>query len=277
MAGFYFFWLQLANPIFKEWLIQNVTLSPKIINYFIGYGLIFIFYIIAIRKTLKGKNKYLFFLSIWSVVSWFLLFLPVQFQRRMSNGLHMPMVIIAVVGLIVVIKFLNEKKLFKSFGYKSAFIQLILILLISSNIFFLGAEMVLILWKRYPIHIPRENFQAIKWFKVNIEKNEVILAAPATGNIIPAYSARTVYIGHGHQTANWLDKKNNVNNFFFSTNQADDLKERWLKQGGIDYLFFGHLEDLIGDFNPFEKNYLLPVWQEGKANIFKVIFNGENN
>src|SRR3989344_6997888 len=80
----YFYYLKLNNPAFAEWLKQNVTLSPKIGNYIIGYGLIFVFYILGIYRAVKSRNKprtpptslgvrgrYLFFLGIWSIANWF--------------------------------------------------------------------------------------------------------------------------------------------------------------------------------------------------------------
>jgi len=116
------------------------------------------------------------------------------------------------------------------------------------------------------------------WLKTSfLEDNEIILGSSPMANLIPAFSAKKVYIGHGHQTADWLEKKDKVNNLFFASNTADGLKEDWLESQRIDYLFFSSREDLLGDFNPFEKKYLQLVWQEGQAAIFKVVVNSGNN
>lgn len=270
IAPVYFYWLKLANPAFAGWLIQNETLSPRLFNYLLGYGLIFILYFSAIFKTIKSGDKYLFFLSLWSVINWFLLFIPIQFQRRLANGFHLTLTIIAVFGLERLAGYLTKKNIFRFKFLKLSLIQIFIVLLVSSTVFFLGAETILILWDRYAIYLPQENYQAMVWLKSNVSDDEVILSSAPTGNVIPAYTGRKVYLGHGHQTNNWREKLNFVNNIFFNTNNFDGQKFKWLKNQKIDYLFFGFYEKKISKFNPFEKDYLKLVWQQGQAAIFKV-------
>jgi len=270
IAPIYFYWLKTADLAFSGWLTQNETLSPKLFNYLLGYGLIFLLYLAAIFKTIKSNNKYLFFLSLWSIINWFLLFIPLQFQRRLANGFHLTLTVIAVIGLEWLAGYLAKKKIFHFIFIKLLFIQIIIVFLISSTLFFLGAETVLILWDRYPVYMFQDHYQAMKWLKNNVKTNEVILTTPTSGNIIPAYTGRNVYIGHGHQTINWIEKKIYVNDIFFGTNNFDEQKSRWLKEQNIDYLFFGLYEKRISKFNPWEKDYLEKVYQNGNAQIYRV-------
>ena len=271
LSAAYFFWLKASSRAFADWLVQNVTLSPGLVNYFVGYGLIFIFYLLAIFKTAKSKNRYLFFLSIWSIIGWFLIMSPLQVQRRLINGFHPPLAILGVVGLYYLSGKLRRTAFNGSYFLKSAAIQLTAVLLIGSNLLFLGVESVLIAWDRYPIYISQEDYRAILWFKDNVQKEEVILSSAPSGNLIPAYSGRKVFIGHGHQTSDWQDKLNYLNNFFFATNEDDEQKKDWLLSQKIDYLFYGFYERSLGGFKPEEKDYLRPVWQQGQAAIYRVI------
>ena len=273
----YFYFLQIQSPAFSEWLKQNITLSPKIINYFIGYGFIFLLYLLVVFKAAKSKNKYIFFLAIWSLVGWFLLYSPIQFQRKLANGLHLPLAILAGQGLVWLVYFLKAKLKNRGFLLKVFILNLTVILLVSSNFFIITMDLKLISAKAFPMYISGEQFRGINWLRDNLEDNEIILGSSPMANLIPAFSAKKVYIGHGHQTADWLEKKDKVNNLFFASNTADGLKEDWLESQRIDYLFFSSREDLLGDFNPFEKKYLQLVWQEGQAAIFKVVVNSGNN
>jgi len=82
----------------------------------------------------------------------------------------------------------------------------------------------------YPIYISRSHYQALNWLKHNTAQDAVILSTSKTSILIPAFTARMVYLGHGHQTINWPEKLSFVDNFFFQTNNADDLKKEWLKK-----------------------------------------------
>src|SRR3989339_306291 len=269
LSAVYFYWLKLANPVFAGWLSQNVTLSPKLANYLIVYGLIFVFYLLGLYRALKSKNKYLFFLGVWSVVGWFLLFMPLQFQRRLANGLHLPLAIIAVVGLVVALNYFRKKKIFTNHFLRSITAQGLALLLVSSTLFFIGTELVLVAWRRYPIYIPKSYALAFDWLKANLTNQEPILSSAQTGNIIPAFTGRLVYLGHGHQTADWQQKKPLVDNFF-KDNVHDEAKRAWLVEQNIAYLFYGSFEESLGDFNPRGKDYLMPLFQADNVTIYKV-------
>jgi len=120
------------------------------------------------------------------------------------------------------------------------------------------------------MYIAKDESSAVRWLKENLSENDLVLSSSMTGNIIPAYSGRKVFIGHGHQTSEWPDKLVYVSHFFFFTNGADSQKQAWLKKEGVDYLFFGPTEKSLGQFRPKEKPYLRMIFEQGETAIFKV-------
>ena len=270
LSFIYFYWLKTSNPAFSGWLVQNVTLSPKILNYFIGYGLLFVFYLFGIFKTAKSKNPYLFFLSVWSITCWFLIFIPFQFQRRLSNAWHLPITIIGLIGLYYLYNYFKSKKIWQSFILKYLAAQIIVILLISSMVFSIAAEIVIILWDRYPVYLSNDIYQGLLWLKQNTNSQDVILSSAISGNMMPAFIGRTVYIGHGHQTADWYNKLYSSELFFFGNNAADPKKAAWLKEQRISYVFYGPKEKSLGNFNPSSKDYLAPIYSSSDLVIYQV-------
>ncbi|MBU1130895.1 hypothetical protein KJ840_02070 [Patescibacteria group bacterium] len=268
----YFFLLKYFSPGFAGWAIQNITLSPRIYNYMIGYGLIFILFLFGVYPAWKSRNRYFNFLAIWAIVSWLLLYAPLQSQRRLGNGLHMPMVILAIFGLVVILNKLKQLWLFKivnkQYIIKTTAILILVFLAISSNLFLIGAEFFYHALKGF--YITQNEKEAIIWFKDNLKTTEVILSKNTIGSIIPAISGRYVYLGHGHQTNNWLIKKYDVEEWFFKDNQGDALKYRWLLREGIDYLYHGSREMALGNFNPDEKSYLEEVYKNQEVTIYRI-------
>ena len=72
----YFLLLKSYSPGFYQWLQHNFCLSPRLLNFIIGYGLILIFYIIGLWLNRRTKNAYVQLLIIWSVIGWLLIYLP---------------------------------------------------------------------------------------------------------------------------------------------------------------------------------------------------------
>jgi hypothetical protein len=273
LAGFYFIILKSLSPGFSGWAVQNVTLSPRPLNYMIGYGLIFILFLFGIRPALKGKNKYLFFLGVWAIVQWFLLFIPSQFQRKLGNGLHLPLVLIGMFGLTIIweklkqsdlINWLKNKHIIKAMS-----ISVIIILLFSSNLFMFGAEFFYHL--KWAFYLSPGEKPAMNWFKDNLTSQDVILSENTAGSIIPALTGRYVYLGHGHQTNNWDIKLYEVEKWFYQNNQYDQTKLQWLKKNRIDYVYYSSRERGLGNFQPQEKSYLKNVFKDDDTEIYQVI------
>ncbi len=213
------------------------------------------------------------FLGVWAIISWFLLFSPIQFQRRLGNGLHLPMVLIGCWWFFRVCQRWQgtwAERWWKNFKLNYLLAGLVIFLLVSSNLLLIGAEYFASRYlKIFYLSVPEK--QAMLWLKDNLRPGELILSSAKKGNLIPALSGRLVYLGHGHQTNNWPEKKAKVEEWFFKSNGSDEQKARWLKAAGIDWLFFGPSENALGDFNPQAKDYLQPVFKQGKITVFKVV------
>lgn len=268
----YFVWLFKSQPAVGGWAIQNITISPNILNYFIGYGLLAVGVLAALPREIKSQNNYWRFLSLWIIIGWLLLFAPFSFQRRLVNGLHLPMVILGFSGLLIILGWLKEiwpSLVKKIFGQSVLWVLAIFLLTITTfyNLFF---EITIFNYRSAPQFISKSVYEAMFWLKDNVAKDQVILAEPINGNIIPALSANPVYIGHGHQTIDWTFKLYDVKNWFFLTNQGDIAKKAWLNQAGIDYVFFSSRERALGKFQPSEKDYLKQVYNQGGVEIYIV-------
>lgn len=274
IAVFYFLFVLNKEPAFHGWFTQNVIISPRFFNYIIGYGLIFLFFLIGILPLLKKKRNYYFlFLLIWALVQLSLLYSPFQFQTKLSNGLHLPLTIIAGLGFFWIIQKLKDKKIgifiSKNIIIRIFLIQIIFLLLMAGNFFIIFFEYSLTFSRELPIYFNQDEYQAIEWLKDNVGENEIMLAHEVTGNLLPAVTGRIVYFGHGHQTLN-SDEKLTWLRWFFKTNGSDQVKKNWLNKENIDYIYFSRLEDKMGDYQPATKDYLEIVYQNQGVSIFKV-------
>src|SRR3989344_2131634 len=98
---FYHLWTLSNNEVLVQRALQNINLAPPFIFIIIGYGFLWPlgligFYSLIIRKELD--EKYIFLLSL-ILACIILIRLPLQFQTRYTQGLHLSLVIFSVSGL----------------------------------------------------------------------------------------------------------------------------------------------------------------------------------
>jgi hypothetical protein len=107
------------------------------------------------------------------------------------------------------------------------------------------------------------------WITKSVQPGEVILSGHISGFLIPAFTARPVYLGHDLQTAYFSFKKPLMEWFYRDDSEAD-VKKEFLEQNQIRYVYFGPNERTSGSFDPDTKDYLEPAFAAGRVEIYKV-------
>ncbi len=257
------------------WAGQNVTMSPAPWWYLTGYGLAVPLAFLGTYFLVKEKKlaAYLFAVT-WAVTAFFLIYFPfLQFQRRLSEGFHIPLIILSTVAIFKIKDFL--KKTESRTPLKVLIFQVILIF--GAIIFFFSTTFYVIYFdiyiykekKVFPFYLSQNESETMKWFRDNSQKEEIILAEAWNGNLIPGIAGRKVYLGHLDLTADSQKKVNDIN-WFFKDNEEESQKINFLKEKSIDYIFYGEREKRLGYFNPYKADYLELVYQMGETSVFKI-------
>lgn len=271
-AVVYYFAVTRIEPAVGLWAQQNITTSPPIHNYLLGYGFLWVFAVVGWAFVRRTRDRTWLFILTWVVVSALLIYVPIQINRRLTNGFHIPLAILATVGIDLLWQWIREK-------YQKREIVRTVILaavgwVLAIGLFFSTAVVVAraIYYERDPedsiYYAPRGITRAMDWLGQNAPPNSVVLSQTFNGNIIPARTGLRVFVGHGHQTVHYEEKKQLANQFF--ADDQDQGKADFLRQAGIDYIFFSYIEDRLGDFNPSTKPYLELVYSQSEVEIYQV-------
>lgn len=257
------------------WTKQNITTSPMLHSYILGYGLVLLFAVAGFVALRKSRSRGQLLVLTWSVVSLLLLYVPIQINRRMSNGLHIVLVILAAVGVDYLWSWLQRhsprRELVRHLFF--AFLGWVL----GFGFFFSTVTVIVksVYWEADPktsiFYIQSSLTQGMDWLKTHAPRAAVVLAHSYHGNIIPARTGLRVFVGHGHQTINWAQKRRLVTTWFFRTNNDDEKKAQFLEENGITHVFFSELEDRIGEYRPDEKLYLTPVFRNAGVTVYQVL------
>ncbi|MFH1207663.1 MAG: hypothetical protein V1668_03595 [Patescibacteria group bacterium] len=266
----YMYYMSNADWVIRKWNEQNLLPSPTAWMYIIGYGILVPFALYGLWITLKiAKNKGIFIVA-WLVASSLLLYFPIYFQRRLSEGLHIPIAILATVGIIALADRLRSPSP-SSWQIKlSALVISLIILLPLSNFQIMGQDAYNYQTeKKYPYYMDRTEVEAMAWLKDNASLADVIFSTYEIGNFIPAYSGRVVWLGHGPQTIN-IEEKFKKSIWFWGNDSDADEKYTLLKDSRATYVWYGQYEKKAGTYDPASKSYLKKVYSNPDVTIFRV-------
>lgn len=269
----YNFYLLISNPVFQGWTEQNVVPSPNLIAFLLGYGSISILASIGLGYIItRRKDKDYFLISL--VLSYIILiFSPIRFSLRFVEGFHVPLSILASIGLFLFLKhsqrWFKEKKGFKKVRYYA--LVLFLVSAMPTNIAVLVNDMFFhVHADPFPSYLHEDEFRAFKWLEDNTHPSEVVLSSYETGNFIPGWSGNKVFIGHWAETLNRASKEKILRRFFDSSTD-DAVRIDILKTYNIKYILYGKNERLLGGFKPGDNAYLYLVYENPSVLIFKVL------
>ena len=271
-AAFYDWWASMANPVFHEHAWKGaITLSPGFIWYLGGLGFVGIFAVLGIVKTLfdAEKDKALFnrrvFLIVWALSVPFLVYMPIAFQRRLVEGVHVPVAILCAIGLFYLVK---------KFSVDPKTLALILILAVLPNSLYVLHKDMDYLRKNAEARsmagfLDKDILEGFYWLKGNTKREDVVICDYETGNYIPAVSGNTVFIGHSPETINF-EQKWAATKAFFSGDTDDEVRRNILKASTAKYLFYCWKERVLGGFDPAGASYLKLVYNNPTAMIYEV-------
>lgn len=261
------------NHVLASWASQNKLVSPDPLNYLAGYGFLVILAAAGAEKFLHEKSNQQILILSWIFSASLLLYSPIFFQRRFSEGLHIPIAILATFGAFILLSTLSKflvpayQKLFRK-----AFIISILLILAFSSFAIILKDVMLIngdSQSYYYYHLLTGEIKAFTYLKQNTNKNDVIIANWFYGNLIPGIIGRKVYVGHKVQTPFFDQKIDTENEFFLNTNSTQAYQ--FLKDNHITYIFLGKNDTILSyGFKPEEKPYLTKVYDQNDVLIYRV-------
>ncbi len=261
---FYYQHFVLTESVMAGWAARNITLTPPLINWLLGYGWLIPLAVIGLVKIKKDINQCWLMIILWLVSAVLLLSAPLDIARRFSNGLHIPLSLLAARGGWDILLFLKNR-----FVWRAIFIWIVGGGLFLTNITIVAQDIYSYQNYTLPNYLPQDYYNGARWLANNTLVDSAILAEPSLGNLLPAFSGRRVFVGHGHQTIDF-EKKSQAWQDFLSSNDDDEHKKNWLHQMGVDYLWFDQQTAKTSSFLPGQKKYLQPAWISPSLTIYRL-------
>lgn len=279
----YVFYIFVFDYLAQIRASQNECLTTPILQTLISYGFLIplavigIYFIIYKIKKLPEKFVYLI---IWAVVHFALIYFPVQWQRRMTEGLSIVLCLLSVVAIFYLAAWLKRKypKFFSFVNNNYLKITLFVILFGLSNIVVFASDFGSANDGKssYFAYIPEHVFEGFDWLRNNANENGYVVSDQFLSSYLPAWTGLTVYAGHGIETINYQSKKKEVKLFFSDTSTMQN-KLNFLEKNNLKYIFYFDYPSILKNEKPtypgFLSNtkYFKKVFHQGETRIFEVI------
>jgi hypothetical protein len=256
---FYTVFVLSSDPVMRQWNAQNQLPSPSPVHYLLAYGLWLAVALPGWRVLWRRQPRLALLAGGWIVSIPVLLYVPISVQRRLIEGVQLPLAALVVLGLTV------------AWRRQARWLMPVIVGLSvpTAALLWLGALLAARVPSE-PIFHPADQLAAFAWLGQNARPGLAALSAYETGNALPAYTALVAYIGHGSETAFMAAKMPRVA-LFYQAATADTDRLALLDDGRIAYVILGPHERALGNFDPSGAPYLQLRDQSGAYAVYEVV------
>jgi hypothetical protein len=237
--------ITMPTTLYQFYIFQKVavfhkradvpTLSPPFSYYVLGYGLVFVFALVAVwcfwrrahtpsppKSQSSVFPRPLLFAVCWAVGGFLAAYLPLAFQRKMLMGTDIPLCLLAGVGAAWGAQRLTPR-------FSALTLALLVLTSFPSNGLFLLRDINHLTQNRSETaqvpYLPDTAYAAYAWIRQNLRpRKDAVLTFPTLAASLPSETDRVVWVGHWGETPNYGEKLIALSHFAdASTPDADRL------------------------------------------------------
>lgn len=223
-------WVFMSNDIFAQWAAQNRLPSPHPVHYVLGYTVLGIPAASAARRAWRRgarRSPYLLLVG-WVLAAPVLVYLPVNVQRRLAEGVLIPLAILAAIGLQRIAP-----------RHRPLAIGAVLALTLPTTALVWLGGLAGALAPARPVFRLAAEISLMQALDMHAPRDAIVLSTHETGNLLPAQTDLIAYVGHGPETIRADEKEARVAAFFGGELDPDS---RAALLAEVDYVIAGPLE-----------------------------------
>jgi hypothetical protein len=234
LAGAVQWFIANHHPVLSAHSLRGAMASPSIVSYLLALGLPGLLALYGTVQIWRSKSLDRFTpLLIWITASLALAYTPIWFQRKLIMGIHIPVSLIAAVGLTGLARWL-------SFGKRPLFAAIATGIVLVSGATHLQVVTAMAEEMRqdptaYFVPAPLE--QAFRFLGTQTDPDSVVLAHYHAARHIPGASGNTVTLGHWAQSVDLEQQMHWLGTLFSRTGSLSAAqRQAALRASSIDYV-----------------------------------------
>jgi hypothetical protein len=222
---------------------------------------------------LRANND--LFIKTWFLVSFVLIYLPVDFQIHMLNGWQVPIAILATKGLFDTVAPWLKRQLNKNRPaldlptVQKWLVAGFLLVILPTNLYLFAWRFIDLRRHDYPYYLRNDELAAFTWLEKNVKSDDVVLSSETTGQYVPMFTGAHAYLAHWAQTVDYFNKRDAVATFFAS-DATDAERQQILKAHSVDYVLAGPAEQALGAYDPSAAQFLALTHETPAVRVYAV-------
>jgi hypothetical protein len=197
-----------GNPAFARWSAQNILASPPPLLYALAYGPLALLALAGApwiwKRAGRGRAGAMLLIA-WPLIVPVLVYLPINVQRRLAEGVIVPLALLAAYGL-------------ERLGRTWVSVGVVFALSLSTLLMWGGGLFAtLVAPPARPIFIPAGDIAALDWLHQHSHPGAVAVSTAPTGNLIPVYTHLRAYVGLGTETIAYTTRVERTDALFAGT------------------------------------------------------------
>jgi hypothetical protein len=182
---------------------------------------------------------------LWLLFGFALIYAPFNFQRKLAEGLHLPLCLLAALALDQ----LGRRLPTSSFRLA---VVVFLILTLPSNLLYVADGLAhahvnnldLAAVNYPPAFLTDDELAGLRWLGAHTTSADIVLSSVYIGNYIPAYAPCHVVAGHWDETVHFGEYLG-LTHHFFAPSAAPDDRRALLAQSRATLVFYGPQEQIL--------------------------------
>jgi hypothetical protein len=258
-----------GDPVWTSFSAQNITLSPPVFFYLLGY-LPFLLPIAFGLLKLRQRDECWWVLVVWVLLVVLLVYVPLPTQRRYLLGVQTPLAVLAAFGWTHGILPRIRR------GYRPLATGVYVLLAALGMVALLFADLAASLRTKDTAYYSPEAWGAVEWLRENADNpHDLVLttfnrAGQGSGGRVVAATGMRVFAGHWIETA-FLDDKVEQLRRFYDPTTADDWRQEFLNAIGATYVWYDENSSAFGAWNPGSADTLAPVYKSDSVSLYRVM------
>lgn len=264
------------DPYLRIWISQNIISSPHPFHYVMAYGLCLIFLIPGSVRMLR-YHPWVGKLPVsWVLVFPLLAYIPLNIQRRLPEGVWVAIVLITMFAFEGTTLSSRESSIVLTKSQSLSRYRYILLLALPSTLLLIAGGLLTVRYLAQPVFRSASEVAAFHFLEGISDPGDIVLTSYETGNALPAWVPVRVVSGHGPESAGSTEYLAQVKKFY-QLDTLDSQRTQLLNNWSAQFVFWGPAERALGDWDPYQANYLREIYNKNGFVIFKVINELSNN
>ncbi len=255
-------WILRTNPMVMRWSEEWSHAAPTPLSMILGLGLPLALALAALPAVWRRRSRLEGLLACWLVAVAILLYLPnpVSVQRRLLDGIYIPVTLLAAQFLFAPPASWNRRR--------ARLTRVALVVSCFSSLLVLAIALRFALGALPAIYQSEDVVAGFTWLRS--APRGAVLSSPGVGLYIPAWSGQRAYVGHYGETIDYFAKARTAGRIL-SAGTPDDQARSFFETQRITYLFWGPEERAARSFDPASRPYLDLVFLQGSVAIYRYI------